>query len=91
METIANLAFCLAWIYAFFLLCKHRAQYPTLFIILSVALLGFVILDLTVANVAFKVAVDPGDVRDLVRGIVSSAIWVPYMSLSRRVRNTFVN
>jgi Protein of unknown function (DUF2569) len=90
VETIANLAFCLAWLYAFFLLCKRRAQYPPLFIILSVALLGFVILDLTVANVAFKVAIEPGDVRDLVRGIVSCAVWVPYMALSRRVRNTFV-
>jgi hypothetical protein len=67
---------------AFFLLCKHRAQYPTLFIILSVGRLGFVILDLTVANVTFKVAVDPGDVRDLVRGIVSSAIWFLHVAVA---------
>lgn len=91
VETIGNLAFCLAWIYTFFLLCKRRVQYPALFMILSVGLLGYVILDLTVAKVGFEAAIEPGDIRDLVRGIVSCAIWVPYMALSRRVRNTFVN
>lgn len=90
IETLGNLAFSLAWFYALFLLWKHRALYPRLFNALSLLLVAFVMADLAIANFGFNVPIEPNDLRDLVRGIISCAIWVPYMLRSQRVRNTFV-
>ena len=90
VEFLLNLGFCLGWFYALYLLARHRAQYPPLFIVLSLGIVAFSIVDTAVAHFGFGVPFEPNDLRDFLRALIFSAIWVPYMLRSRRVRNTFV-
>ena len=91
IETAFNFALMVAWIVAIVLLFKHKRAYPKLFVaLLAIGLVGTAV-DLVVAVAAFDVRVDANDVKGLVRSVIGLAIWVPYMFISKRVRNTFVD
>src|SRR5262249_40298156 len=90
LEALFNGALTLAWVYAAFALFSHKRIYPRLFvIILAVTLVGTV-LDLAVAVSLFNADVDANDIRGVVRSVIGLAIWGPYMFVSKRVKNTFV-
>ena len=79
------------WLSWIFFTKSRRA--PKLFIIWLAALAGAQLLDHLFTSQIPALAdrpFDPADVTDLVRSIVSAAIWIPYFLRSERVKNTFI-
>jgi hypothetical protein len=91
VELFCQLAIMAGWIYVAVLLLKHKRRFPATFVALLVVTIVFNILDITVAVKFFSASVEPDDIKTLVRGVVALAIWAPYMTWSKRVRNTFVD
>jgi hypothetical protein len=91
LETIANLAMVGGWIYATVLLFQKKRMYPTLFITMLLSTLAVTVVDATAGFAVFDIPFETDDIRAISRGVIGGAIWIPYMRMSRRVRNTFVN
>ena len=79
------------------LLVKHKRRFPGLYAAWGIVSLVFLIGDLIVGDAMFPGAfgeggVEPYDettINEIIQVIVLVVIWVPYMLLSRRSRNTF--
>ena len=79
------------------LLFNRKLTFPRLYAIWGIVSLVFLIGDLIVAKAVFPEAfgeggvelLDDDTVREIIRAFVLVLIWVPYMLLSRRARNTF--
>jgi hypothetical protein len=100
IEILVNAVFMvIAPIVLLILLFKRMALFPRVFIIWGLANIAFLVLDLIGAQALFGEVMaqtgtplfDAETVKEFGRGIVLSLVWVPYMALSRRVKNTFVN
>jgi len=89
-EMIGNFLLGLLWLWAIVLLFGKRRSYPRIFITASLGSLAFLGADLLVAAVQFHLPPNADDIKGLVRGFVGSAIWCPYMLVSKRVENTFI-
>lgn len=80
-------------------LFQKKARFPRLYQLLLAANLGWAILHAALAFVLFREVYPLGaaelfesePIRAIARGAVLAAIWIPYMSVSVRVRNTFIN
>jgi Protein of unknown function (DUF2569) len=82
------------WIVAAVLALRHKRQYPIVFV--GLIALGFgggclMVYIISIYEVAFDNKMEDVIIRQLILQLVSLVIWGPYMFLSRRVRNTFVN
>ncbi|MDN7127221.1 DUF2569 domain-containing protein [Pseudidiomarina sp. 1APR75-33.1] len=91
VEMLANafmLLVSLALLYLFF--SKHR-WFPRVFIFLCVFSPLFLIADAWIVHKLMPelVAIDEATVLDIIRAIIYALIWVPYMLISKRVKNTF--
>jgi hypothetical protein len=91
VETIANVTMVGGWVYAVVLLFQKKRMYPTLFITMLLTTLAVTVVDALVGFTVFDIPFETDDVRAISRGVIGGAIWIPYMRMSRRVRNTFVN
>lgn len=100
LETIANAAIgILAPVALLVLFFRKLRIFPFWYIVFLIGNAAFIFVDLIVGYVLFADIYDSGAVkffdRDTIRTIVSSVsavvIWVPYMLISERVKNTFVN
>src|SRR5205085_2137526 len=89
-EIVGNLLLGMIWLWAIVLLFMKKRSYPRMFIIASLGSLFFLGADLLVAALQFQLPLDASDIKGLVRSFVGSAIWCPYMLVSKRVKNTFV-
>jgi hypothetical protein len=90
-ELVVNLALVAGWIYAVVLLFQKKRSYPWLFNMMMLTTLAVTIMDAAVGFAIFDIPPDRDGLKDMVRGAIGCAIWIPYMLKSRRVRNTFVN
>lgn len=85
-------------VYLLVLLFRKRAAFPGIYTIWAIASLVFIVADLAAAGIVFADAFGEGGlelfdgetVRNIFRSVVLVAIWVPYMRMSKRVKNTFV-
>jgi Protein of unknown function (DUF2569) len=81
---VADIGICAGWIVANFFLFQHKRAFPKLYIALMIA--G------VVYGLAFMSSPPTqDDINGIVRPLINVLIWGPYLVLSKRVANTFVN
>jgi hypothetical protein len=91
-ETVVNNLLILGSLWLVYLFFRKRRLFPTVYIALMIASIVVMVVDPLVVKQVFSLAeaFDKESIRDLTKMIVSSLIWIPYMLLSSRVKNTFV-
>lgn len=96
-EIAINLLLICGWIVAGYLFFMRRVAFPKLYIFLMVTNVVFLALDSAVGSYVLNLPLfgeggmfDEATVRAIVRTILSCCIWVPYMLMSQRVKETFL-
>lgn len=91
-ELFINGALVLAWIVAIFLFFSKKRIFPKWYIGILLFTLVFIILDAFAIKVVLpsEPAFDDETAKELVRSIIASLIWIPYMLVSKRVKATFI-
>jgi hypothetical protein len=92
-EIIGNLGVIALAVVTLWHLVRKSRHTPKLAIIWLAWTAIFIAVDFFAADLIPAVAAesDPGSDRELVRSLVSAAIWIPYFLVSKRVKATFVN
>ena len=90
-EIIGNTLFILSGIVLVILFFTKSHRFPKLLIAFYATNLLFIALDLVWASgIPAVSAMDNTDsIKELVQAIAKCAIWIPYMLVSKRVKNTF--
>jgi Protein of unknown function (DUF2569) len=89
-ELLMNLALIGGTIWLLVLFLKKSRRVPTLMVIWIAASIGIQVIDLLLMQLIPALAAQAEPPADLVRGVISAAIWIPYFLSSKRVKNTFV-
>jgi hypothetical protein len=91
-ELGGNAVFMGAWLALIVLFFKRSRNFPRMFVWVFVLNLPFILLDAWLGSFVVKdqPMIDPDTAKSLGHVIGSIAIWVPYIRVSKRVRNTFV-
>ena len=91
-EMLFNTLITLASLYLIVLFFKKKAQFPKWYIGIAVSSLIFIVADAFAIRMIIPDApVFDGETRlEIIRGVLTVAIWVPYMLISERVKATFV-
>lgn len=93
VETFGNIIFIVFSIVLLIVMVNKDRRFPLLVIIFYVSNLIFVVGDAIIASQIEVLSsfVNTGDsMKEIARSFVGTVIWVPYMLLSSRVKNTFV-
>jgi hypothetical protein len=100
LEFIGNVVLLLVLpIFLIVLLFRKSRDFPRWYTIWAGGGLAFIVLDMIATQVLFgdilaaagQHLLDAESMQELLRSIVTAGIWIPYMQISRRVANTFVN
>ena len=92
MELIINILFILASFYLIYLFVTKDYRFPKYFIILALASWIFILIDAWLGGMILNEPVfDPETKEEMIRSTLYAAVWVPYMLISKRVKETFVN
>ncbi|HEY0741012.1 MAG TPA: DUF3857 domain-containing protein [Chryseosolibacter sp.] len=86
---VYNLVFLLLSVLIIVLFFQRRSSFPRLIMIQLASNAALLLIDSIVLNVAGDNP-SPSDYDQAVRPIISALIWVPYLHLSHRVKETFV-
>lgn len=91
-ELVGNAGFLLAYLVLALLFFRKSRFFPRVYIALSLLNLCFIVVDAWFASYVLteEPMFDPDTARELTRSVVAICIWVPYMLVSKRVKNTFV-
>jgi len=90
-ELILNILVILAALYLIYLFFRKDHRFPNYFIAFMLFNLGFVLLDAWVGGLLTEEAIfDAATLQEIWRIVIPSLIWIPYMRLSQRVKETFV-
>ncbi len=91
-EMAINFIFIVMSIYLLFLFFRKSARFPKLYVVFLLSNLAFLLADAFAVTIVLpdQPFMDPNTAGEFVRSVVSVSIWVPYLSLSTWVKNTFV-
>lgn len=91
-EGAINVGMVLAWIYIGFLFFTKKKAFPKWFIGMLLFTLAFIILDALWMTFVLpdEPVFDADTTKELLRSLIYTAIWMPYMLVSERVKLTFV-
>jgi hypothetical protein len=91
-ELIGNVGFIVAQVVALFLYFRRSRWFPRLYLAIVITSVPFVFLDAWLVTFVLpgQPMLDPGTAAELARSLAALLIWGPYMLLSKRVKNTFV-
>jgi hypothetical protein len=89
---VINFIFIVMSIYLLFLFFRKSARFPKLYVMFLLSNLAFLLADAFAVTIVLpsQPIMDPDTAREFGRSVVSASIWVPYLFLSKRVKNTFV-
>ncbi|WP_339219555.1 DUF2569 domain-containing protein [Paenibacillus sp. FSL W7-1279] len=92
-ETVVNVLFIIALVFALFLLYRKKKAFPKLMIgYILFSLLTSIVDYVAVSQIEILAQGNDGTfMREVTRSILYACIWIPYFIRSKRVRNTFVN
>jgi len=92
-ELFINCGLVLAWVFIAFLFFSKKKAFPKWIIGVLLFSLAFILVDALAVHFAHpeQAIFNEETTRELGRGLVMFAIWVPYMLMSERVKVTFVN
>jgi hypothetical protein len=92
VEMAINFIFIVMSIYLLFLFFRKSARFPKLYVMFLLSNLAFLLADAFAVTIVLpdQPFMDPNTAGEFVRSVVSVSIWVPYLFLSKRVKNTFV-
>lgn len=93
VELVVNLAILAASLYVAYLFFTKRRTLPGWYIGVAVFSLVFVLVDAIAVSLMLPdmPLMDAETTREMGRSLIQVCVWVPYMLVSKRVRNTFVN
>ncbi|MDQ1813277.1 DUF2569 domain-containing protein [Massilia sp. CCM 9210] len=91
-EVAFNCGMLLASLLLLYLFFSKKRGFPMLFIVLHVAGILFIVCESMIIHLILPAEplFDPDTASDLVRSLLMALIWVPYMLVSDRVEQTFV-
>src|SRR5262245_45842957 len=91
-ELLGNVGFIVAQVSLLVLFFKRSRNFPRIYVWVVLINLPFILLDAWLGSfvITDEPMIDPTTAVELTRSVIGIAIWVPYMRLSKRVRNTFV-
>jgi hypothetical protein len=91
-ELVGNTLFIVVGIAMLWLFFQRSRRFPALFMAVMVVNVLFVLVDAWLGTFVLPndPMFDPDTARGFGRALIAAAIWVPYMSGSKRVANTFV-
>lgn len=93
-EVVGNLVLFLSSLVLAHKYLSCAQSFPRFFIVYSLAILAFIVIDAVLLAILFPgvgEVFDKETVTAILGAAISAAIWIPYMLLSRRVRNTFIH
>ncbi len=92
LEVVVTLVFLVGWAIAAVLYFMKKPRFPRTYIVLTLALLAWVVVETVLWSMAFGASevLDAAKIREIAAAVLFATIWVPYMLTSERVSNTFV-
>ncbi len=92
MEMIFKIGFVIFGILLFRLYLRRRSSFPLYYITYLLCIIIFAVLEIVVAYTLplMNEATKKEALTEIIRAVIMSAIWIPYMLTSWRVRETFV-
>lgn len=90
-ETAGVFVFMVCGIILILMFFTHSRRFPTFYIVVAVANLLFLFVSAWIMSLLTEGTSEPdhNTIRGLVQSFIHVVIWVPYIHLSKRVRNTF--
>jgi hypothetical protein len=91
-ELVGNSGFIVAQLWLLVLFFRRSQSFPKLYVWMAFLNLPFILVDAWLGSFVLtdRPMIDVDTAKELARSIATIVIWVPYMRVSKRVRNTFV-
>lgn len=91
-EMLINILLIFIGIYSIILFVGKKKSFPKVYIGVLIFSFGLIFLDAAVYKLIApdEPMLDPDTMKELIKSGIAAAIWVPYMIVSERVKETFV-